>query len=52
MATNEKGERVFRFQISAPIQDEDGNTRMGIATVDISEVEAKEVPEDGNGSTD
>jgi len=52
MATNEKGERVFRFQISTPVKDENGKTRMGIATVDISEVETKEVADDGNGSTE
>lgn len=43
LAKNEKGERVFRFQIATPVLDKDGKTHMGIATVDISEVE-----EDGN----
>lgn len=51
MATNEKGERVFRFKISTPVQDENGRTRMGVAVVDISEVTATEV-EDGNGNTE
>ncbi len=50
MATNEKGERVFRFQIATPVIGEDGKTHMGTATIDISEVETKEV-DDGNGST-
>jgi hypothetical protein len=50
MAKNEKGEKVFRFQIAAPIQDKNGKTRMGVAVVDISEVQTKEVS-DGNGNT-
>lgn len=47
MATNDKGEKVFRFQIATPVKDENGKTRMGIATVDISEVSETEV-EDGD----
>ena len=52
MATNEKGDRVFRFQIAAPVKDQNGKTRMGIAVVDISEVETSEVAEDGNGNAE
>lgn len=51
MAKNEKGESVFRFEIATPVKDENGKTRMGIATVDISEVETKEVS-DGNGNAE
>lgn len=47
MAKNEKGESVFRFEIATPVKDENGKTRMGIATVDISEVKTEEV-EDGD----
>lgn len=47
VATNEKGEKVFRFQIATPVKDENGKTRMGIATVDISEVSETEV-DDGD----
>lgn len=39
MATNEKGERVFRFQIAAPVVDKNGKTQMGVATIDLSETE-------------
>lgn len=49
LAKNEKGERVFRFHIATPVVDNSGKTVMGVAVVDISEVETKEV-EDGNGS--
>lgn len=47
MAKNEKGESVFRFEIATPVVDEHGKTRMGIATVDISEVKTEEV-DDGD----
>lgn len=52
MATNDKGERVFRFEIATPIKDKNGKLRMGVAVVDISEVTTQEVAEDGNGSTE
>lgn len=52
MATNDKGERVFRFEIATPIKDKKGKLRMGVAVVDISEVTTQEVAEDGNGSTE
>lgn len=50
VAKNEKGERVFRFEIATPIKDKNGKTRMGVAVVDISEVTTEEVADDGNGS--
>lgn len=48
MATNEQGERVYRFHIATPVVDKNGKTHKGVAVVDISEVETKEV-DDGNG---
>lgn len=51
VVTNNEGERVFRFEIATPVKDESGKTRMGIATVDISEVDTAEV-EDGDRSTE
>lgn len=36
---NDKGEKVFRFEIQAPVQDKHGVTHMGTAVVDISEVD-------------
>jgi len=50
MATNEKGEKVFRFQIATQMQDKDGKTITGVAVVDIAEVTETEVETDGNGS--
>lgn len=51
LAKNEKGERVFRFHISTPVIGPDGKQHMGIATVDISEVDAAEV-KNGNGNAE
>lgn len=51
MATNEKGEKVFRFHIATPVVDNNGKTRMGVAVVDISEVETTEV-DDGDQRTE
>jgi hypothetical protein len=34
--TNDKGERVFRFKLSAPVQGKDGKTHIGTAIVDLS----------------
>ena len=45
MAKNEKGESVFRFELSSPVIGKDGVVHMGTAVVDLVEVEA----EDGNG---
>lgn len=50
LAKNEKGERVFRFEIETPVIGRDGKTHMGVATVDISEVETPEA-EDGDRDT-
>jgi hypothetical protein len=50
MAVNDKGEDVFRFKIATSFVDKNGKTQTGTAIVDISEVEAAEVAEDGNGS--
>lgn len=52
LATNEKGERVFRFHISTPVTDNNGVVHAGVAVVDISEVQAQEVAKDGNRSTE
>lgn len=48
LTKNEKGEKVFRFQIATPVLGKDGKMHAGIATVDISEVKSTEVSEDGN----
>lgn len=37
MATNDKGERVFRFHLSAPVEGPDGKVHMGTATIDLTE---------------
>lgn len=47
IAKNEKGEKVFRFQIATQIPDDKGVTRSAIATVDIQAIKT-EVVEDGN----
>lgn len=36
MATNQDGERVFRFKLSAPITGKDGKVHMGTAIVDLT----------------
>jgi hypothetical protein len=36
MVTNQEGERVFRFKISAPITDKDGKVHVGTAIVDLT----------------
>jgi len=51
MATNDQGERVYRFHIATPVVDKNGKTHKGVAVVDISEVETKEV-DDGNGRSE
>lgn len=51
MATNDKGEKVYRFHIATPVVDKNGKTHMGVAVVDISEVETEEV-DDGNGKSE
>lgn len=47
MATNEQGEKVYRFHIATPVVDKNGKTHAGVAVVDISEVQTKEV-DDGD----
>lgn len=47
LARNEKGEKVFRFEIATQLPGKDGKMHNGIATVDIQEVKT-EVIEDGN----
>ncbi len=39
MATNDKGEKVFRFHLSAEVEGRDGKKHMGTATVDLTEAE-------------
>lgn len=51
IAVNEKGEKVFRFEIATPVLGPDGKMHQGIATVDISEVQVQEV-KDGNKRTE
>lgn len=47
VAKNEKGEKVFRFQIATQAEDPNGVMRNATAIVDIQEIK-KEVIEDGN----
>lgn len=51
MATNEKGEAVFRFEIASEYTDQDGKTHHGTAVVDLLEVDAPE-PEVADGNRD
>ncbi len=54
MATNQEGERVFRFKISTPIEGRDGKTHIGTAIVDLSPTDAPAELEglDGNRDTE
>lgn len=36
---NDKGEKVFRFKISAPLTGRDGKVHMGTAIVDLTEAD-------------
>jgi hypothetical protein len=47
VARNEKGEKVFRFQIATQAPDQNGVMRNATAIVDIQEIKT-EVIEDGN----
>jgi hypothetical protein len=47
VATNDKGEQVFRFQIATQAPDKDGVMRNATAVVDIQEIKT-EVLDDGN----
>lgn len=50
MATNDKGERVFRFHLAAEVEGKDGKTHIGTATVDLTEADvAPEELEAANG---
>jgi len=54
VVTNEKGERVFRFHLSAPVTGKDGKVHMGTAVVDMQEVDeqpAELEATDGIGNT-
>ena len=51
LARNEKGEKVFRFQIATELRDKNGKLQRGVATVDLQEVKT-EVIEDGNGNAE
>jgi hypothetical protein len=53
LTTNEKGETVYRFEISSTVKGPDGKIHAGTAVVDLSETEAEKVKEaaDGVGST-
>ena len=39
MVTNQQGERVFRFHLSAPVTGKDGKVHMGTAIVDLTEAD-------------
>lgn len=47
LAKNEKGEKVFRFQIATNVIDKNGKPQSGVAVVDIQEVKSEEV-DDGD----
>jgi len=49
LARNEKGEKVFRFQIATQMVDKNGKLQRGTATVDLQEIKT-EVIDDGNGN--
>lgn len=39
MVTNQQGERVFRFHLSAEVKGKDGKSHMGTAIVDLTEAD-------------
>lgn len=39
MATNQNGEKVFRFELDATVTGKDGKTHKGTAIVDLTEIE-------------
>lgn len=52
VVTNDKGKKVFRFELSRWVKGRDGKMHKGTAVVDLSEVEnPDEEAKDGNGST-
>ncbi len=52
MVTNQQGERVFRFHLSAPVTGKDGKVHMGTAIVDLTEQEVPAELEATNGERD
>lgn len=46
---NDKGEKVFRFQLSSPVVGPDGKTHMATAIVDLSETDEPVELEAQNG---
>lgn len=48
MATNDKGEKVFRFKLAAEVTGRDGKVHLGTATIDLTEADAAEA-EAANG---
>lgn len=53
MVTNQEGERVFRFHLSAPVTGPDGKVHMGTAIVDLTEADVPlEELEAANGKRD
>lgn len=51
VTNNEKGEKVFRFEIATNLKDKNGKVQSVVATVDLQEIK-KEVIEDGNGNAE
>lgn len=49
LVRNEKGDKVFRFQIATSMTDANGKVQHGTATVDLQEIKTEAV-EDGNGN--
>lgn len=47
MAKNEKGEKVFRFQMASEVKGKDGRMHLGTVTVDLSENKAPEAAQNG-----
>lgn len=48
MATNEKGERVFRFKLASQVRGSDGKLHHAEATVDLLEIDNPEATADGD----
>lgn len=52
LARNDEGKKVFRFKINTQIADKNGVMQHGTATVDLQEIDTKEVTDDGNGNAE
>lgn len=52
LARNDEGAKVFRFKIATQMKDKNGKIQHGTATVDLQEIDTKEVTDDGNGSAE